>query len=93
MKIVLDYLDRSMLMNNRGELGFKATLQFFENSWRIQELNIPLYQTFIKRNVIPRLNKFFYDNHTISRMDKTGIKYILGGLDGSDLLGITIVND
>lgn len=93
MKIVLNYLDRSMLMNNRGELGFKATLSFHEDSWRIQELNIPLYQTFIKRNVIPRLNKFYYNKDTISRMDKTGIKYILGGLDGSDLLGITIVND
>lgn len=93
MKIVLDYLDRSMLMNNRGELGFKATLSFHEYSWRISELNIPLYQTFIKRNVIPRLNKFYYDEHTISRMDKTGIKYILGGLDGYHLLGITLVND
>lgn len=93
MKIVLDYLDRSMLMNNRGELGFKATLSFHEDSWRISELNIPLYQTFIKRNVIPRLNKFYYDEHTISRMDKTGIKYILGGLDGNHLLGITLVND
>lgn len=92
MKIVLDYLDRSMLMNNRGELGFKATLSFHEGSWRISELNIPLYQTFIKRNVIPRLNKF-YDEYTICRMDKTGIKYILGGLDGFDLLGITLVND
>lgn len=93
MKIVLDYLDRSMLMNNRGELGFKATLHFNEESWRILELNIPLYQTFIKRNIIPRLNKFFYDDHTISRMDKTGIKYALGGLNKSDLLGITLVND
>lgn len=93
MKIVLDYLDRSMLMNNRGELGFKATLSFHEGSWRISELNIPLYQTFIKRNVIPRLNKFYYDEHTINRMDKTGIKYALGGLDRSDLFGITIIND
>ena len=93
MKIVLNYLDRSMLMNNRGELGFKATLHFHEDSWRISELNIPLYQTFIKRNVIPRLNKFYYDENSISRMDKTGIKYLLGGLDGFDILGITLVNE